>query len=180
MEPKKLSVKTVLLLGAVTGISVILIAYFAILMQERRTVKASREGTLPTSRQLDNLAYYTTDHEGVHHYALDRQADVSKGSLRAWSRLIYTSEGRNTYIERRRQRNIFVEGFDKLSRRDILYEFQCAKDPMEYAIIEVFEVDDAGKTLDYGRTGSSKDWEAIPPETTIDRLARVVCPAAKK
>ena len=75
---------------------------------------------------------------------------------------------------------MFVVGFDRLIQRDILYELKCRKDPAEYAIIEVFEVDDTGKTLDYGKTGSSKDWEAIPQGTTIDKLAQVVCPFIKK
>jgi len=75
---------------------------------------------------------------------------------------------------------MFVEGFDQLTRRDILYEFKCSKDPMEYAIMEVFEVDGKNKTLDYGKAGSSKDWEAIPQGTVIEKLAQTVCPLIKK
>jgi hypothetical protein len=180
MQKKTLTVKKVLIMGAVTGISVIVIAYFTIYMQQSKAIMASREGTLPKARDLASVQLYNTDHEGAHYYTLDQGSNLSSGHARAWSRLIYTKEGKNGYILRRRQKNIFVEGFDKLVQRDILYEFKCAKDPAEYAIIEVFEVDETGKTLDYGKTGSSKDWEAIPQGTNIDKLAQAVCPSIKK
>src|SRR5690606_15308576 len=120
------------------------------------------------------------NNEGTHSYVLDQHSDVSRGNIRAWSRLTYTQSGKNEYILKRKQVNIFVEGFDGLAWRDILYEFKCDKDPMEYAIIEVFEVDGHGKTLDYAKAGSSKDWEAVPQGTNIDKLARAVCPSIKK
>lgn len=180
MQRKTLTVKKVLIMGAITGITVIVIAYFAIYMQQRRAILASREGTLPKAKELASIQHYTTDHEGAHYYTVEQDGDVSRGNVRVWSRLIYTQDGKNGYILRRRQRNIFVEGFDKLKQRDILYEFRCTKDPAEYAIIEVFEVDVHSKTLDYGRTGSSKDWEAIPQGTNIDKLAQVVCPSLRK
>lgn len=180
MQKKTLTVKKVLIMGAITGISVIVIAYFAIYMQQRKAFTASREGTFPKAKELASVQYYTTDNEGAHYYAPEQDTDVSRENIQAWSRLIYTTDGKNSYILKRRQKNMFVVGFDRLIQRDILYELKCSKEPAEYAIIEVFEVDDTGKTLDYGKTGSSKDWEAIPQGTTIDKLAQVVCPFIKK
>lgn len=180
MQKKALTVKKVLTMGVIIGVCVVVIAYFIIYAQHRRVLEASREGTLPKTKELVSLQSYTNDNEGAHSYVLDRQSEVSRGNIRIWSRLMYTQSGKNEYIMKRKQRNIFVEGFDSLTQRDILYEFKCGKDPMEYAIIEVFEVDKQGKTLDYGKTGSSKDWEAIPPGTTIEKLAQTVCPSIKK
>jgi len=180
MQKKTLTVKKVFIIGAMTGISVIIIAFFAIYMQQRRAITASREGTLPRARELAPVHHYTTDHEGAHYYVLEHEPSLSNGHVRAWSRLIYTQDGKTNYILRRRQRNIFVEGFDKVAQRDILYEFECTKNPVEYAVIEVFEVDETGKTLDYGKIGSSKDWEAIPEGTNIDKLAQIVCPSIIK
>jgi hypothetical protein len=180
MQKKTLTVKKLLFMGVIIGVCVIAIAYFIIFTQHRRSLEASREGTLPRTKELASLQSYTTDNEGVHSYALEQQGESSRGNVRAWSRLIYTQSGKNEYILKRKQINIFVEGFDGLAWRDILYEFKCNKDPMEYAIIEVFEVDGQGKTLDYGKTGSSKDWEAIPQGTTIDKLAQAVCPLRNK
>lgn len=180
MQKKTLTAKKVLTMGAIIGVCVIAIAYFIIYTQHRRVLEASREGTLPKTKELANLQFYTTDNEGTHSYALMQQIGTAPENIRAWSRLIYTQNGKNSYIQKRKQRNIFVEGFDGLAWRDILYEFKCNKDPMEYAIIEVFEVDGQGKTLDYGKTGSSKDWEAIPQGTTIHKLAQMVCPSLKK
>jgi hypothetical protein len=167
-------------MGVIIGVCVIAIAYFIIFTQHRRALEASREGTLPRTKELASLQTYSTDSEGAHSYALEQQREASRGSVRAWSRLIYSQSGKNAYILKRKQINMFVEGFDSLAWRDILYELKCSKDPMEYAIIEVFEVDGQGKTLDYGKTGSSKDWEAIPRGTTIEKLAQTVCPSIKR
>ena len=180
MQGKTLTVKKLLIMGVIIGLCVIAIAYFIIFTQHRRALEASREGTLPKTKELASLQPYTTDNEGVHSYALEQQSEAFRGNVRAWSRLIYTQNGKNEYILKRKQINMFTEGFDGLARRDILYEFKCNKDPMEYAIIEVFEVDGQGKTLDYGKTGSSKDWEAIPLGTTIDKLAQTGCSSIKK
>ncbi len=180
MQRKPLTVKKVLIMGVITGISVIIIAYFAMYMQHRRLVQASRGGTLPKAAQLTNPQPYAEDGEGRLYYVIEGAGAAPEGQARAWSRLIYAEEGKKAYITKRRQRNMFTEGFDRLAHRDILYEFKCAKDPREYAIIEVFEVDREGKTLDYGKTGSSKDWEAIPQGTTIEKLALKACPSTAK
>ena len=41
--------------------------------------------------------------------------------------------------------------------------------------MKVFEVSQDGKTLDYGKAGSQKDWEDIPGQTIVDRLAKIAC-----
>lgn len=180
MQRKQLTVKKVLTMGVVTGITVIVIAYFAIYTQQKRLIAASKAGTLPMAKPLTDLHHYVTDHEGTHHYAIERENTGSKGTVRVWSRLLYTDDGKKAYILKRRQRNIFVDGFDKVTHRDVLYELKCTEDPAEYAIIEVFEVNGEGKTIDYGRSGSSRDWEAIPEGTTIEKLAKAVCPTKSK
>jgi hypothetical protein len=65
---------------------------------------------------------------------------------------------------------------ETLAHRFTLYDVKCGKKPRQYAILKVFEVSEDGRTLDYGKTGSQKDWEDIPPETIVDRLAKIVCP----
>lgn len=167
-------------MGTIIGVCVVAIAYFAIYLQHYRTLEASRKGTLPKPKELTGLKLYTTDNEGSHSFLIEQSGDISSGNIRAWSRLIYTQNGKKDYIERRKQRNIFTEGFDSLVRREILYEFRCKRDPIEYAIIEVFEVDEQGKTLDYGRAGSSRDWEEIPQGTTIEKLANTVCKSGSR
>lgn len=179
MQRKVLTLKKVLTMGAIIGLSVIAIAYFAIYMQHRRAIEASRQGTLPRAAELAAVRFYANDSEGDHSYSLEQPKAGSSENLRAWSKLVYTQDGKKSYIQRRRERNIFVEGFDRLVHRNVLYEFKCQTDPREYAIIEVFEVDDQGKTLDYAKTGSSKDWGPIPEGTTIEKLAQTVCPSLK-
>ena len=69
MQKKTLTVKKVLIMGAITGLLVIVIAYFAIYMQQRKAFTASREGTFPKAKELASVQYYTTDNEGSHYYA---------------------------------------------------------------------------------------------------------------
>ncbi len=57
---------------------------------------------------------------------------------------------------------MFIEGFDQLTHEISCTNSNATKDPKEYAIIEVFEADGKGKTLDYGKAGSSKDWKPSP------------------
>jgi hypothetical protein len=71
---------------------------------------------------------------------------------------------------------MFTTGMETLAHRFTLYDVKCGKKPRQYAILKVFEVSEDGRTLDYGKTGSQKDWEDIPPETIVDRLAKIVCP----
>lgn len=178
MQRKKMTVKSVLIMGVIVGISVIAISYFTLTMQHRRAVTASLQGTLPKVPELTGFREYAADREGKHHFVVDRREQQGSGTnVRAWSRLIYSEEGKKEYLLKRNQKNMFTIGFDRLIERNILFEFRCRANPPEYAVIEVYEIDDSGKTIDFGKTGSSKDWEEIPQGTTIEKLAGTVCPA---
>lgn len=177
---KKLTTKKLLLMGVIVGASVIILSYLTLFAQHKRTLNASIEGTLPRMKELSITDILTEDSEGVCHYTLEQQGDVRPGNRRAWTRLVYSEEGKKQYLIKRLQNNMFTIGFDRLQERTILYEFKCSKNPVEYAIVEVFEIDNQGKTLDYGKTGSSKDWEAVPEGSAIYELAQKTCPPQNK
>jgi len=171
----------VLTIGVIIGVVVIIVAVIAIHLQQRRTLVASLEGTLPKMEEKTGWQSLTVDKEGEYHYVVERRPDQSLDTVSAWNRLTYSDEGRKDYILRRQQRGLFVVGMDALTHRYILYDFKCAAEPKRYAIIKVFEVsgkDD--KTLDYGKTGSQKDWEDVPDGTIIGDLAKVACRQNKK
>lgn len=175
--PKKtLSFKTVLTMGVIIGIVVIAIAVIAIQLQQKRTLKASIEGTLPKMEEKTGWQTLTTDAEGEHHYVIEKRQGDSGQVVGAWDRLTYSKEGREKYILKRQRNGMFTTGMDALVHRFTLYDVRCDSEPRKYAIIKVFEVSQDGRTLDYGKTGSQKDWEEIPGQTVVDGLAKVVCP----
>ncbi|OPY00616.1 MAG: hypothetical protein A4E60_02197 [Syntrophorhabdus sp. PtaB.Bin047] len=173
---KTASFKTVLTIGVIIGIAVIVIAVIAIHLQQKRTLKASIEGTLPRMEEKTGWQALIADGEGEHHYIIEKRQGGPDQGAGAWERLTYSKEGREAYILKRRKNGMFITGMDTLARRFTLYNLRCDKEPRQYAIIKVFEVSEDGRTLDYGKAGSQKDWEDIPAGTIVDRLAKIACP----
>jgi hypothetical protein len=123
--------------------------------------------------------FYGTDNEGKHLYQDVEQGNRSPGIVKAWDELLYSAAGRAGYMEKRKRYKHRVEGFESLTYRMVLYEFNCFSDRKEYVILEVFEVDRQDKTLDYARAGSYKDWQDIPDGSIVDLLYKAVCPAKR-
>lgn len=163
-------------MGIIIGIAVIVIAVIAIQLQQKRTLKASIEGTLPKMEEKTGWQALATDGEGEHHYVIDKRLGDPGQVVGAWDRLTYSKEGRQKYILKRQRNGLFTTGMDTLASRFTLYDLKCGKKPRQYAIMKVFEVSEDGRTLDYGKAGSQKDWEDIPAETIVDRLAKIACP----
>lgn len=168
--------KTVLTMGAIIGIAVIVIAITAIYLQQRRTLKAAVEGTLPRMEEKTGWQALSTDAEGEHHYVIEKKQGQSGEVVSVWERLTYSKEGRENYIAKRRRNGMFITGMDTLVSRYIFYDIKCNREEPKYAIMKVFEVSRDGRTLDYGKTGSQKDWEDIPADTVVDKLAKTACP----
>lgn len=127
----------------------------------------------------ETWTFYGTDREGKHLYQKVEQGKQSPGIVKVWDELLYTPDGRAGYIEKRKRHKHHVEGFESLNHRMVLYELNCFSDRKEYLIAEVFEIDRLGKTLDYARAGSYKDWQDIPEGSVIDLLYSAVCPAKR-
>jgi hypothetical protein len=128
---------------------------------------------------LGTWTFYGTDKEGKHLYQKAEQGNQSPGIERVWDELLYSPEGRAGYIEKRRRHKHGVEGFESLEYRMVLYELNCFSDRKEYVVLEVFEMDRQGKTLDYARAGSYKDWQDIPEGSIVDLFYKAVCPAKR-
>lgn len=173
MPKQQLTVKKVLMMGITIGIITMVVTLF---MQHRqnKTLQASRESGLARVHDIGAVDRYATDSEGDHYYAIIRSNLPSAGNIEVWTRLVYSDEGKRIYLEKRRRNGLFVDGFDALKQRTARFELECHK--KEYAVIEVFEVAKDGETLDYARTGSTKNWEKIPEDTFLDKLVAVACP----
>jgi hypothetical protein len=121
---------------------------------------------------------YGKDEEGQHFYRLDARK-TSPGIVRVWTQVIFSPEGRAKYIEKRQKYKFPIAGYEKLSRRTVLYELNCFSKKRENSVQEVFEVATDEKTLDYARAGTYKDWQEIPRGCMLDKLADIVCPGKR-
>jgi hypothetical protein len=175
MPKQPLTFKKVLMIGITIGIVTMVVTY-VMQYQQSRVIQTSKERGLPALPDVGDVRRYATDPEGDHYFATIRSNSASTNRVEVWSRLIYSDEGKRIYLQKRKQNGMFVDGFDGLSQRTTRVELDCASNKKEYAVIEVFEVARDGKTLDYARTGSSKDWNTIPEGSFLDKLAAVACP----
>ena len=119
---------------------------------------------------------YGTDEDGDHFYRFDQSSKAFPDVLSVKTKIIYSEEGKKRYITNRQKNSLPVQGFETLYARTVLYGLNCVSEKGELVILEVFELAKDGKTLDYAKSGSYKNWTHIPPESVYAELHRVICP----
>ncbi len=174
-SPFRGKIKWLVLLAALS----FLVTFALVRMLTKQAEGPVGEGkTLPAYGQRPaNWTHFATDKEGRHYYSKVEDAAVSPGIVRVWTRLDFSDEGKNLYIAKRNSISLSNEGYDRLIRRNVLYEINCFSKRRELAIQEVFDLTADGTTLDYAKAGSYKDWQDVPPDSTLDELCKIVCPA---
>ncbi len=122
------------------------------------------------------------DRDGDYFYRFDESSKAFPDVLSVKTKLIYSDEGKKRYIANRQTSRMSVEGFESLHARTVLYGLNCISKKPELVVLEVFELTKDGKTLDYAKSGSYKNWSHIPPESVYMELHKMVCvePAEKK
>jgi len=176
MLRKKPSVFHVVMFGITVGVALIITGYFATYFQQHKSLEASKKGTFPKMPEIGDAKQYASDREGIYYYSANHTAKkTSPENVTMWSKMVYSRDGRDAYINKRKLNGLFTEGLEQLNQRNILYEFKCNKDKVEYAVIEIFEVGKDGKTLDYGNNGKDRDWGYIPTGSPLEQLALIVC-----
>jgi hypothetical protein len=123
---------------------------------------------------------FGTDIDGDHFYRFDESSKEHPDVLSVKTRLVYSEEGKKRYIDARRQAKLPTQSLEQLDSRTVLYGLNCVSKRREICVLEVFELTKDGKTLDYAKTGSYKDWSVIPEGTVYDELQRVICPERKE
>ncbi len=139
---------------------------------------------IPTNKAVEDVKStdwkkYGTDQDGDHYYRFDESSKAFPDVLSVKTKIVYSESGKKNYIERRRINHLATEGLEALHSRTVLYGLNCVSKEPELVVLEVFELTKDGKTLDYARTGSYKNWSHIPPESVYMELRRIVCPAQK-
>jgi len=179
MLRKRPSLSKVIMFGITIGVAVIVIGYFAMYFQRNKSLEASKKGIFPKMPAVENIQKYTTDKDGEYYFSINYTAKkTSEENIIVWSRLVYSQDGLNSYIRKRKHNGLFTEGIEQLEQRNVLYEFKCTKDKPEYTIHEIYEVGKDGKTLDYGKTDKDREWGYVPPGSHLESLSKVIC--AKK
>ncbi len=120
------------------------------------------------------------DKDGDHFYRFDNSSKAFPDVLSVKTRLVYSEEGKKRYMEARSQAKLPTQGFDQLDSRTVLYGLNCISKTKEICVLEAFELTKDGKTLDYAKSGSYKQWNVIPPGTVYEELHRVICPERKE
>ncbi len=180
MLRKKPTVFTVIMFGLTVGIAVIVIGYFAIYFQRHNALESSKKGSFPKMIELTDVRKYDSDDDGDYFYSIDNShKKISEQSIMVWSRLVYSINGRDRYIQKRKYNGLFVEGLENLAQRNTLYEFKCAQDKAEYAVAAVFEIGKDGRTLDYGSTGKDREWGYTLPGSSLEKLSVILCSKTK-
>jgi hypothetical protein len=162
-----------------TGVVLIICVGFIMWLKEQ-----AAQQPVPTDRaiydaKITDWKKFGTDQDGDHFYRFDESGKAFPDIFSIKTRLVYSEEGKKRYIEGRRQARLPLKDFDKLSSRTVLYGLNCFSKTKELCILEVFELTQEGATLDYAKSGSYKDWKAIPEDTIHEALYRVACPKKK-
>jgi hypothetical protein len=123
---------------------------------------------------------FGTDTDGDHFYRFDESSKNFPDVLSVKTRLVYSEEGKNRYVEARRKAKLPTQGLEQLDSRTVLYGLNCVSKTKEICVLEIFELTKEGKTLDYAKSGSYRDWSVIPEGTVYDELHRVICPEKKE
>ncbi len=105
-------------------------------------------------------------------YNKERVLHVAEGTVQVWSKIVYSEEGRDKYIQSRKMKGLSTEGWDKLSFLQSLVEIDCNKQ-MYRTLSEVFYSND-NNVLDSSSFAERK-WDYIPPGSMLDILRKKVC-----
>jgi hypothetical protein len=180
MEKKHLTLRTVLIVSLIIGVFVVAVGYFTLHFRQRKALEASVKGTLPSMTESGEARQYGSDVEGDHYYWIKQSTGGYPEVVMVWSRLKYSDEGRRSYLGHRNQIGLFVHGMHDLRDRNTLYEIKCDGKEREFALLEVYEVGNDGRTLDYAKSGALKEWSTVPEDLTIGKLANIVCSEKKR
>jgi len=112
--------------------------------------------------------------EGVYTYNKDSVKHRTKGIVLVWVKLVFNNEGREKYIQNKRNTVQSIGGYDKLSHSLFLEEIDCKKE--KYLILYFTDYDTDGGVLYNSRSFFDKHkWEYIRPDTVMDTLLKKVC-----
>ncbi len=141
---------------------------------------SGKDKALPVyAGRASEWTFYGSDKDGRHFYSKVEETKTSAGIVRVWTRLDFSEEGKNLYLAKRNSIAMPLQGYEQLTRQNVLYELNCFSERRESSTQEVFDLTGDGKTLDYAKAGSYKDWQDVPPDSLLEELCKIVCPTKR-
>lgn len=157
----------------------IIVLAFVMWLQGQAQQQPVPEKTAVNDIKSTDWKTYGVDGDGEHSYRFDDSGKAFPDVLSVKTKMVYSQEGKKKYMEKRQKNRLSTTGFDDLHSRTVLFGLNCVSKNREICVLEVFELSKDGKTLDYAKSGSYKQWNQIPPGSVYDKLANVVCPEQK-
>ena len=159
----------------VSGLLLIVVIFFIMWLKgeaERQPVPTTAVNDMKST----GWKKFGTDQYGDHFYRFDESSKTFPDVLSVKTRLDYSEEGKQRYIAERKQSRLPVQNFEQLKSRTVLYGLNCVSKTREICVLEIFELAEDGKTIDYAKAGSYKQWNQIPAGSVYDELQKIVCP----
>jgi hypothetical protein len=159
----------------ISGLLLIVVIFFIMWLKgeaERQPVPTSAANDVRSTEWKK----FGTDKDGDHYYRFDESSKTFPDILSVKTRLVYSEEGKKGYIAQRQAAKLPVQNFEHLNSRIVLYGLNCVSKNKEICVLEIVELAEDGKPLDYAKTGSYKDWSGIQPGSVYDELQRIICP----
>jgi endo-alpha-1,4-polygalactosaminidase (GH114 family) len=123
--------------------------------------------------KTDRWVIYGTSNDGGQKY-YDKQTitTVSPKVIRVSDKLIVPKEGIDKIIERRKESNLPIDGWDKLESVVTLRELDCANNTNK--MIKIEDYNDRGKKI-YESDYQNSKAEPIEPGSMVEKLFNTVC-----
>jgi DNA-directed RNA polymerase subunit RPC12/RpoP len=131
------------------------------------------EPSKPSSNLNDWVKYDVDEHGNVYSYKkvkIDKEGE--NYIVQVWDKLVYSDSGREKEIQDRIKDELPIEGYNKLSRGQVLYEIDCKEQRDKMLSIVTYDTDD--KVL-YSKDIDNKEWSHIEPDSHRDTILKGVC-----
>ena len=102
----------------------------------------------------------------------DRITHKTKDIVQVWTKLIYSNDGREKYIQHMKASRRSTKGLDKLSHTMVLYEIDCKK--KMYRTLSITNYDKDGIVL-FSHSSDKPNGEHIIPDSIFEALQKYVC-----
>lgn len=102
------------------------------------------------------------------------ETDDGNRIVSVWEKNILSDKTREDYIQKRKEYNQSIEGWEKLSEIKNLTKIDCIK--QAYKTSSIMFCDKNGKVLDYINFSERKrDWKNVYPDSRVEKLMKEVC-----
>jgi hypothetical protein len=135
---------------------------------------------ISTMASAHEWVHYLTDDMGDKHYR-DRQGNTvnDKGAvIKVWVRVVYSEEGKSTYIESHAEGGVDPQKFNDLSYSIKQWSIRCSDE--EHSLSSLTDYDTKDRMIRLVKIkDSDRTWESIIPDSATGTLYEVVCKKGK-